>query len=171
MISPNSRVSAPSGAPRAEPEPGLGTATRRARWIVFACQEQAFGLGLDRVRETLPPQPFTRLPGADAAACGLMGLRGRVLTVFDFGSAFGLRAARGAADPRILLVDAGARTFGLVVEVVLGVVRNEAPLGLDAAALARLDAGRDDVRGIGEMDDGRPFVAVDLDRLLGRLLA
>jgi purine-binding chemotaxis protein CheW len=56
-----------------------------SQWVVFNCGDHRFGLPLDRTREILPPRSCTRLPGCGPEVAGLVGIRGRVLTVFDFG--------------------------------------------------------------------------------------
>jgi chemotaxis signal transduction protein len=58
---------------------------------------------LDCVVEIIPPRPFTRLPGAGADVCGLVGVGGRVVTVFDLGVVLGLGRAADHADHRLLL--------------------------------------------------------------------
>lgn len=141
------------------------------QWVVFTCDGHDFALPIGRVREILPPRPFTRLPGADAAVCGLIGLRGRVITVLDFGVAVGLAPAAREPGHRIVLLDGAARTVGLVVERVVGVAGGDmAEIERQAEALRALDAGMDELVGIGERD-GRPFTIVDAERVLDRLLA
>lgn len=139
-------------------------------WVVFACGAHHFGVPIKHVREILPPMSFTRLPGAGAAVCGLIGLRGRVVTVLDFGAAVGLARAVDNADYRIVLMDREDRLAGLAVERVVGVAGG----GLDDLAaraddLRALGAAPEDLLGVGELD-GQPFTVVDVERVLGRLL-
>lgn len=67
------------------------------------------------------PQPVTRLPGCGPEVCGLVGLRGRILTVFDFGAALGLRPSVEAADYRLLMVEHGTELVAGAVDEVLAV--------------------------------------------------
>lgn len=138
-------------------------------WVVFHCGGHAFGLPIQRIREIVPPQPFTRLPGSDAAVCGLIGLRGRVITVLDFGAAVGVRPAAQQPEHWILLVEHGDRLVGLAVEAVAGVARTTGELAVSGETLAALDAGRDEILGVAAAD-GRPFVVTEIDRLIARLL-
>ena len=147
------------------------TATEAApEWVVFACDGHRFAVPLGRVREVLEPRPFTRLPGCGPAVCGIMGVRGRVITTFDFGAAASLRPSASLEDHRLILVEQGDRVFGLAVDGIVGVARAEAgELPLDAESLRALDIQRDDLVGIGAFGD-EPFLAVDPERLLSRLL-
>jgi purine-binding chemotaxis protein CheW len=100
-------------------------------WVIFGCSGQRFAIPLAQIREILLPQPITRLPGCGPEVCGLIGLRGRILTVFDFGAALGLRTAASVPEHRLLLVEHGGELVAGVVEEVLAVTHAEAPRVLD----------------------------------------
>jgi len=139
-------------------------------WVVFACDGHRFALPLGRVREVLEPRPFTRLPGCGPAVCGLVGVRGRVITTFDFGAAVALRPATAAQDHRLILLEHGERVFALAVDGIVAVARAAAAeLPLRADTLRALDIESEDLLGIGAFGE-QPFLAVDPDRLLARLL-
>ena len=92
-------------------------------WVVFSCDDQLFGVPLLLTREVTLPQPLTRLPGCGAEVGGLMGLRGRVITVFDLGIVLGRRSVLHR-DYRILVVDHDERVAGLAVDSVAEIERN-----------------------------------------------
>lgn len=146
-----------------------GAAPGAPVWIVFECDHHRFGLPIARVREVLPPHPFTRIPGADPVACGLIGLRGRVVTVFDFGLAAGLRRAASQPDFRIILLERGEGIAGLAVERMLGTANGQAKAG-GTARPAESTLPDEVVLGVAALD-GHPFVAVSGERLLAELLA
>jgi chemotaxis signal transduction protein len=128
-------------------------------WVVFFCDDRRFGVPLDRVCEIISPRPFTRLPGAGPEVCGLAGVRGRVVTVFDMGAVLGLRSAATLPDHRLLLMDLGARRIGAAVEDVIDI----------APAHVEREEGVAGVVGRGRMQDA-DFTALDPQVLLGRLL-
>jgi purine-binding chemotaxis protein CheW len=141
-------------------------ATAAPEWVIVGCDGRRFAFPLERVREILAPRPFTRLPGCGPAVCGLVGVRGQVLTVFDLGAVLSLRPAAGLAGHRLVLVEHGERTLGVAVDEIAGVA---------AAELGDAEAWPDgfepeDLLGAGE-HAGRRFLAVDPSRLLERLLA
>jgi purine-binding chemotaxis protein CheW len=142
-----------------------------SQWVVFACGEHWFGLPLERTREILPPRTITRLPGCGPEVCGLVGIRGRVVTVFDFGIVIGGTSALANPDHRLLVLYVNGRRVGAVVDEIIAVSRETsgAMLSLDSDALRPYDVDRDDLIGIGALGD-RPFLALDPDRILGRLL-
>lgn len=91
-------------------------------WLIIACSGERYAIPLRQVREILVPQPITRLPGCGPEVCGLVGLRGRILTVFDVGAALGLRPARQVEGHRLLLLEAGGGLVAGVVDEVVAVV-------------------------------------------------
>jgi chemotaxis signal transduction protein len=135
------------------------------QWVVLLCDDVRLAVPLARVREILTPRPFTRLPGCGPEVCGLIGVRGRIVTVFDLGVVLGRGRATNAPDHRLLLVDREGRTYGLAVEAVLRIAPSETSEG--AAVDLPLEEG--DVIGIGAIDEER-FIALDPDHLLDRLL-
>lgn len=137
------------------------------QWVVFRCADTRFGVPLSRVTEIIAPQPFTRLPGAGREVCGLVGVRGRVITVVDFGELLGKRSATAAADYRLLLLEVAGRRVGAAIDEVMEIA--PAPVGPRAETDA--DDGMPDgvVLGIGRSDDGE-FLAIDPESLTARLL-
>jgi chemotaxis signal transduction protein len=142
------------------------------QWVVFACDGHHFGVPLALSREILPPREFTRLPGCGPEVCGLLGLRGRVITVFDFGAVLGLRGAAIFPDNRLLLLDHGEVVTGFLVDEIIAVVRAEARAA-DAAELPAdllFGLNGDDVLGIVHVESEEPFIAIDAEHILKRLL-
>ena len=140
-------------------------------WVVFACQGERFAVPLLSSREVVPPQPITRLPGCGPEVAGLIGLRGRVVTAFDLGVVFGLRSAQETADHRIIVLDHGDRVVAVVVDVVLGVAREQAAmLETVSAELVGMHFEPGDIVGVGKLEGSR-YYALDTNRILSRLLA
>jgi chemotaxis signal transduction protein len=98
--------------------------------------------------------------------CGLVGVRGRVITAFDLGVALGTQASATHADHRLLLVESGERVAGVVVDEVLAVTQASAERGAAPEDLS-LDAG--EVIGICRIG-GERHVALRLDKIVGRLM-
>ena len=144
--------------------------TAASQWVVFACGDHLFGLPLVRTREILPPRSITRLPGCGPEVAGLAGIRGRVVTVFDFGVILGSEPAGGRADHRMLVIVVHGKRVGVLVDEIIAVSRETSDvLPLDTDALRPYDIEREDVLGIGALGE-LPFLALDPDRILGRLL-
>ena len=141
-----------------------------SQWVVFACGDHLFGLPLDRTREILPPRPITRLPGCGSEVAGLVGIRGRVVTVFDLGVILEKSASAQRPDHRMLVVVVDDKRVAVLVDEIIAVSRDSSDvLPLNSDALRPYDIERDDVLGVGALGE-QPFLALDPERILGRLL-
>jgi purine-binding chemotaxis protein CheW len=74
-----------------------------------------YGLAAEHVREIVPARALTRLPGAPSWVRGLLNVRGTLLTVIDLTARLEGRAAT-APDPSVVIVEAGDRPLGLLVD-------------------------------------------------------
>ena len=85
------------------------------RLLVFVVDGRAFACEMEAFREIVPTRQMTRLPGAPSTVCGLINLRGSIVTVLDGGVCLG-----GAECMRsgglILLIDLGQKLIGLGVD-------------------------------------------------------
>jgi purine-binding chemotaxis protein CheW len=75
---------------------------------VFACDMEAF-------REIVPAQRTTRLPSAPDTVCGLINLRGTIVTVIDSGAVLAKPPCSRTAG-LILLVEYSDRLAGILVD-------------------------------------------------------
>jgi len=136
--------------------------------VIFLCAEYLFAVKLLETREIVPPMPLTRLPGCGPEVAGLIGLRGRVITVFDFGVLLGLPSALKVADHRIIVLDLGERVAGFAVDRIVEVVRGE-DAAIEAGEGPPLLIGSDDIEGVGQLKDV-PWYSLDIHAMLARLL-
>lgn len=75
-----------------ETEPTAATAeleqssAPQRRLLLFDIAGKTFACEMSAIREIIPFQRITRLPGAPATVCGLINLRGTIITVLDLGA-------------------------------------------------------------------------------------
>jgi purine-binding chemotaxis protein CheW len=136
------------------------------RLILFRVGDLVCAAHATAVREILPGQPATRIPGAPAAVQGLINVRGELVTLIDGGELLGRDATgRGGA---VVLLRWGDVGIAVAVDEVLDLV----PVVGDALAPREELAGIDPavVRAVGRHAD-RSFIVLDLDALFGPLMA
>ena len=92
------------------------------RELLFGVGGRLYGCEIGVVREIVPFRRCTRLPGAPAYVCGLINLRGTIVTVLDLGLRLG-GAPVDRADGSVILVAQGARVVGLGVDELRDVQR------------------------------------------------
>ena len=125
---------------------------------------QLFGLPIVRVQDVFIPERLTRVPLAPPEIAGVLNLRGRIVTLIDLRSRFGLGKAGDGDSSMAIGVESRAESYGLLIESVGEVLklddaaREPNPINMDAR-LARMSAGIHRL-------DGQLLIVVDIDRVL-----
>lgn len=89
--------------------------------IEFVLADEHYGLETSHVREVLPLKEITPLPCTPAFVCGIINVRGQILTVMDLKKFFDL-PEEGIADlHHVIIVRAADIEIGILADVVLGV--------------------------------------------------
>jgi purine-binding chemotaxis protein CheW len=151
---------------------GEGAADQAAleRVVLFVAGGHRFGVAIERIREVIPAREYTPLPGSGGHVCGLINLRGRIVTVIDLGARLHLPPSSAAAGHSIVIVEHRDRLVGMAVEEVARIVAvDPETLQTSAEVLRSLRIDRAYLRGVGEVDD-EIFVAVDPDEIFGAIL-
>ena len=83
--------------------------------------EVSYALEVGRIREIVNPLPIVELPRDQAFLLGVADYRDEVVPVVDLRRLFGLEAAKPDRRTKWVILDAGARRVGVVVDGVLDV--------------------------------------------------
>jgi len=120
----------------------------RRSMVLFLLGDTEFGLPLEAVVEVARTPPITRVPSPPPNVCGILNLRGTLMTVLDGGSRLG--GGPTMRRERVLILEAapGEERIALLVDSVtdlweVGLGEMEEP-----PAEARTGAGGDAVRGV-----------------------
>jgi len=126
---------------------------------VFACDMESF-------REIVPTQRTTRLPGAPDTVCGLINLRGTIVTVIDGGVVLGKRAC-AQTNGLILLADYFERLVGVCVDDVRDI--HDVPIDQFTSANAPEGIPEGIVTGIVEIE-GKSVMVLDTKALVQKVI-
>lgn len=111
-----------------------GDETLIHEFLGFRLANENYALPLRSVREILKLPPVTPVPRAMRHVIGIITVRGRVITVIDLRRRLRMTELPISKHTRVLLVDEGEETLGLLVDQVLQVFRlREDELELAAA--------------------------------------
>lgn len=135
------------------------------RLLVFEVGGSAFACEMESFREIVPTQAMTRLPGAPSAVCGLMNLRGTIVTVLDGGVAMG-KSAYARTGGLILLADYQERWIGVGVDDVRDI--QDVPIDQFSAASAE-EASQPGVTGAAEIE-GRRVLVLDIKAVVEQVI-
>lgn len=116
------------------------------------------------MREVLPAQAATRVPGAPPAVAGVVNVRGALDLLLDGRRALGQPPGDGGS---MVLLEAADRVVGLLVDEVLDLVTVGDGEWAERGTLPGVDAGV--VKAVGR-SNGMAFILLDLSALLAPLL-
>jgi purine-binding chemotaxis protein CheW len=85
--------------------------------VVFSLGSEEYGLPITQVQEIIRYDRPRTIPSAPPSVRGVINLRGRIIPVIDLKQRLGL-AADGSRESKIVIVEAGVVTAGLVVDEV-----------------------------------------------------
>jgi purine-binding chemotaxis protein CheW len=120
---------------RADPQKSL---------VGFVVGDVHYAIGIGQVREIVNPLPITTLPHTPPEVSGVADHRGDVVPVIDLRTRFGLAPTAPSRSTKWILVDAGERMVGLVVDAVTEVFGT----GGDEIRPTPVMGGSRDLRGI-----------------------
>ncbi len=139
-----------------------GEGPGRRRLVTFRVESRLFAVEVGHVLEIKGWRPATPIPHAPRHVLGVINLRGAILAVHDLGARIGLGLTRATAAHVILVLQAGGRTVGLLVDAVCDIV--DVP---DAAIAALPDLASRDPLCAGVVTLGDSLIALlSLERAL-----
>jgi purine-binding chemotaxis protein CheW len=142
-----------------------GDLGKRVEYLAFALAGDLYAVQISYIAEILKPPPITEVPRAPREIIGVMSVRGRLVTVIDLRRRFRLVESATDRKTRILLVDTGGESMGLLVDEVLQVYRL-ADTEIEPAQVLGGDQPAH-IAGIGR-PEGALLILVDLKPILER---
>ena len=160
-----SEVNAAAGAAVvASGEASESASASALRLLLFVLDGRLYGCDISAVREVVTFRRATRLPGAPPYVCGLVNLRGTLVTVLDLGLRIGSKAV-DRTDGSVILVDHGGRLVGLGVDE----VRDVQPVSADQIEAATDEASGGIVRGLAHVGEA-VVVLLDVREIVRQVL-
>ncbi len=136
------------------------------RLLLFEIAEKIFACDMSAIREIIPFQRITRLPGVPATVCGLINLRGTIVTVLDLGARVAKKPCNRESGS-ILLVPYRDRLVGIGVDEVRDLQSVRADLLQEESDLSAFDSGV--ILGLVDVD-GEMAVILDINTIVSDVL-
>jgi purine-binding chemotaxis protein CheW len=92
-------------------------------FLGFTLGDEEFGADLNIVGQIVKPPPITWVPRAQPHLLGVISIRGKVVTLVDLRQLLGLEPTAWPKTARVLLMDRGGESMGLLVDAVTHVHR------------------------------------------------
>lgn len=137
-------------------------------YLTFTLGDEDFALEIDKVREVLDYPTLTKVPRMPDFLCGVINLRGNVVSVIDLRLKLGMSAIERTVDTCVVIVEVeidGERTqMGALADSVKEVIELEpGQIAPPPKMGTRLDNRF--LKGMGKRDD-RFIIILDIDRVL-----
>jgi len=132
--------------------------------VVFLLAGELYGVDIHQVREIIRVPEVTRVPRTPDFVEGVINLRGSVIPVIDLRKRFLMPPGAEDADRRIVVVEMGEQTLGVIVDAVSEVLRLEGDrIEPPSPYIVSLDTQY--ITGIARLED-RLVILLDLNRVL-----
>ena len=133
--------------------------------VVFMIGDEEFGVEINQVREIVKLVAITRMPKAPPFIEGLVNLRGQIITVIDLSKRLDLPSKGRTETSRIMVVEVGGSTVGMIVDLVSEVLRLSTDDIEKTPALIETEIHERYLRGVGKVED-RLLILLDLNEVL-----
>jgi purine-binding chemotaxis protein CheW len=130
--------------------------------VSFTLDKELYGIEITRVREIILITDITRIPETPSYLKGLINLRSTVIPVIDLRVRFGLPEGENTDDSRIMVLQAGGKTLGIVVDAVSEVLRVKHEQIAPPPTVAGLN--RDYLSGLVKFDK-QLLILLDIDKI------
>lgn len=139
------------------------TLHEESQLVVFTLAAEEYALPITKVQEINRIVAITKLPQTPDFMEGIINLRGRLIPVIDLRKRFFLALADYTDDSRIIVVEIGKQTVGIIVDAVTEVVRLQSDSIEPPPTAFAIESQY--IQGVGKLDN-RLLILLDLDRTL-----
>ncbi|MCM8812692.1 MAG: chemotaxis protein CheW [Candidatus Omnitrophica bacterium] len=133
--------------------------------VVFRIKDEESGVDINQVREIVKLVSITRMPKAPAFIEGVVNLRGQIITVIDLSKRLDLPSQGRTDTTRIMVVEVGDNTVGMIVDSVSEVLRLSKDQIERTPQLIQTEIHERYLRGVGKLGD-RLLILLDLNEVL-----
>ncbi len=135
-----------------------------SRWVTFRLADELYGINVMQVQEVLRLTDLAPVPGAPHFVMGIINLRGNVVTVLDARKLLSLDSGEITDNARIMLIESGNMTVGLLVDSVAEVASISTG-DIDPPPTLGKEGGSRYIQGV-YSTEGRILILIDLDKLI-----
>ncbi len=134
--------------------------------VSFRLAKEEYGVDIMRVQEIILMGKVTRMPEVPDFIRGLINLRGHVIPIVDLRMRFGLQAGANSEETRIVVVNVGNRTIGIVVDAVNEVLRIQADqIEPPPSSIGGID--QEYIRGLVKLES-KLLILLDIENILNQ---
>jgi purine-binding chemotaxis protein CheW len=129
--------------------------------VVFELAGEEFGVNINKVKEIIRWEEVTRIPNTPSYIKGVINLRGNIIVVNDLAMKLGLPSKNIDDNTRILVVEVGNNTIGMIVDSATEVLRLEGEKLRDAPSMITSNINQNYIQGVGLLSEKRLLTLLD----------
>jgi purine-binding chemotaxis protein CheW len=137
--------------------------------VIFKIAGEEFGVDINEVKEIIRWTDVTRIPNTEVFIKGVINLRGSIVVVNDLSMKLGLPSKEIDDDTRILVVEVGNNTVGMIVDSATEVLRLEGDKVKNAPSMITSGIDNNYIDGVGVLSEDRLLTLLDLSKVMGDL--
>jgi purine-binding chemotaxis protein CheW len=134
--------------------------------VVFQLAGETYGVVITCIHEIIRMQKITEVPHTVDFIEGVINLRGRIIPIIDLRKRFNLPLEQETQNSRIMVVEVGNMTVGMIVDSVSEVLRLPVK-DIDPPPPAMIGIDTTFLRGVGKRKENL-IVLLDLERVLNQ---
>lgn len=140
--------------------------TGTTQLVSFHLSDEVYGIEIVKVREIILMGEITRVPQTPPFVKGLINLRSTVIPVIDLRIRFDLQASDFTSESRVMVIDVGGKTIGIIVDAVSEVLRvSNDQIAPPPPTVAGLE--QEYLTGLVKLED-QLLMLLDVDKILGK---
>ena len=134
------------------------------KYVRFSVADEGYGVDIMQVRYIERMTVITKIPKAPQFIEGVISLRGTVVPILDLRKRFDIEEKEADNDTRILIVEAGEKTVGIIVDAVFDVTTiSENTIEPPPPMVAGIDS--EYIKGVAKRQD-ELLILLDLNKIL-----
>lgn len=149
-------------------ETGLKKETRSEellQLVVFQLGEEEFGLEIMQVQEIIRIPEITRIPHSPDYVKGVINLRGKIITVINLDTRFGMEQKVHDDNSRIIVAEVDENVVGMVVDSVSEVLRLPLSTVEPVPEIISTKINANYLKGVGKLED-RMLILLDITKVI-----
>lgn len=145
----------------------LNNQSRAKKNLIFTLGEERFGIPLSQVKEVIGQATMTPVPDVPKFFCGLINLRGRIISILELKTKLNLdSSARASKRPCIIISEIEGLILGFRVDDVVEVVAiSDEQVERHPTLIGSVEKQKY-LNGVAKLGEGRLTLLLDLNRVL-----
>lgn len=136
-------------------------------YLTFRLGDENYALEISKVREVLKYSKMTRIPKTPDYMCGVINLRGGVVSVVDLKLKFGMDKVADLVNSNIIILEMALGSSTVLIGALVDSVQEVLELdkaGIESAPKLGMNLSNDFILGIGKKGDDF-LIILDIDRI------